>query len=105
MPPDTTAPGQRTGRAFGTFATLLTTEAAALEQAHALLTAESIERRGLRLRGWVANAIDPKFERPTENISSLESRISAPCLGIFSFEPQADPGTLAQALAVNALIT
>jgi thiamine biosynthesis lipoprotein len=40
MPPDTTAPGQRTGRAFGTFATLLTTEAAALEQAHALLTAE-----------------------------------------------------------------
>jgi len=72
---------------------------------HALLTAESIERRGLRLRGWVANAIDPKFERPTENISSLESRISAPCLGIFSFEPQADPGTLAQALAVNALIT
>jgi thiamine biosynthesis lipoprotein len=40
MPLDTTAPGQRTGRAFGTFATLLTTEAAALEQAHALLTAE-----------------------------------------------------------------
>ena len=40
MPLDTAAPGQRTGRAFGTFATLLTTEAAALEQAHALLTAE-----------------------------------------------------------------
>jgi dethiobiotin synthetase len=70
---------------------------------HALLTAESIERRGLRLRGWVANSIDPKFERLTENISSLESRISAPCLGIFSFEPQADPKALAQALAVNAL--
>ena len=71
---------------------------------HALLTAESIERRGLRLRGWVANSIDPKFERLTENIASLESRISAPCLGIFSFEPQADPETLAQALAVDALI-
>jgi dethiobiotin synthetase len=70
---------------------------------HALLTAESIERRGLRLRGWVANSIDPKFERLTENISSLESRISAPCLGIFPFEPQADPVALAQALAVNAL--
>ena len=40
MPPATRAPGHRTGRAFGTFATLLTTEAAALEQAHALLTAE-----------------------------------------------------------------
>jgi dethiobiotin synthetase len=72
---------------------------------HALLTAESVERRGLRLRGWVANAIDPEFERLTENISTLESRISAPCLGFFSFEPQADPGALAQALAVNALIT
>jgi dethiobiotin synthetase len=71
---------------------------------HALLTAESIERRGLRLCGWVANAIDPHALRPTENISSLESRISAPCLGIFPFEPQADPRTLAQALAVDALM-
>jgi dethiobiotin synthetase len=70
---------------------------------HALLTAESIERRGLRLRGWVANSIEPNFERLTENISSLESRISAPCLGIFSFEPQAGPEALAQALDVNAL--
>src|SRR5512142_1403172 len=34
------APPQRTGRALGTFATLLITEAAALEQAHAFLTAE-----------------------------------------------------------------
>jgi dethiobiotin synthetase len=72
---------------------------------HALLTAESIDRRGLRLRGWVANSIDPLFERLPENISSLASRISAPCLGVFPFEPQADPGTLARALAVDALIT
>jgi dethiobiotin synthetase len=71
---------------------------------HALLTAESIERGGLRLRGWVANAIDPKFERLTENISSLESRISAPCLGMLSFDPQADPDALAQVLAVHALM-
>ena len=40
MPPATTACQQRTSRAFGTYATVLTTEAAALEQAHALLTAE-----------------------------------------------------------------
>jgi dethiobiotin synthetase len=71
---------------------------------HALLTVESVERRGLNLRGWVANSIDPGFERVTENISSLENRISAPCLGIFAFEPQADLETLAQALAVDALI-
>jgi dethiobiotin synthetase len=71
---------------------------------HALLTAEAIERRGLRLCGWVANAIDPAVLRLAENISSLESRISAPCLGIFPFEPQAAPATLAQALAVDALM-
>ena len=70
---------------------------------HALLTVESIERRGLRLRGWVANSIDPRFERLRENISTLQSRISAPCLGFFSFEPLADPQTLAQSLAVDAL--
>jgi dethiobiotin synthetase len=71
---------------------------------HALLTAEAIERRGLRLCGWVANAIDPTILRLTENISSLESRISAPCLGIFPFEPRAEPETLPQALAVDALM-
>jgi dethiobiotin synthetase len=71
---------------------------------HALLTAESIERRGLRLRGWVANSIDPHFERLRENVSSLESRIFAPCLGFFSFEPQADPESLARGIAVDALL-
>ena len=40
MPPVTTALGHRTSRALGTFATVLTTEAAALERAHALLTKE-----------------------------------------------------------------
>ena len=71
---------------------------------HALLTAESIERRGLRLRGWVANSIDPQFERLSENFSTLRSRISAPCIGFFSFEPQAEPDVLARELAVNALM-
>ena len=70
---------------------------------HALLTAESIERRGLRLRGWVANSIDPEFERLSENISSLQRRISAPCLGILPFQPRFDISTLAQALSVDAL--
>ena len=71
---------------------------------HALLTAESIERRGLHLRGWVANTIDPEVERLKENISSLQSRLGAPCLGYFSFEPQASLETLAQGLAIDALL-
>jgi dethiobiotin synthetase len=71
---------------------------------HALLTAESIERRGLRLRGWVANSIDPRFDRAAENISTLQSRISAPCVGILSFEPRGDPEALVRELAVDALM-
>ncbi len=70
---------------------------------HALLTVESIERRGLALRGWVANSVDPGFERPAQNMASLQSRIVAPCLGFLSFEPQASHESLAAALAVDAL--
>jgi dethiobiotin synthetase len=66
---------------------------------HALLTAESIERRGLRLRGWVANCLDPKFERLEANTASLLTRIPAPCLGVLDFAPQADLQTVAQSLA------
>ena len=71
---------------------------------HALLTVESIERRGLRVRGWVANSIDPQFERLPENIAGLRSRISAPCLGFLPFAPQAGPEHPARTLAVNALL-
>lgn len=71
---------------------------------HALLTVESIERRGLHLRGWVANCIDPAFERLPENMSSLKSRIAAPCLGFFPFEPHADPESLARILTADALM-
>jgi dethiobiotin synthetase len=71
---------------------------------HALLTAESVERRGLRLCGWVANTIDPQVERLRENIASLQSRIAAPCLGYFSFEPHASAETLARALSVDVLL-
>ena len=70
---------------------------------HALLTVESIERRGLRLRGWVANSIDPHFERLAQNVAALDSRIAAPRLGSLPFAPQADPESTALAPAVSAL--
>jgi dethiobiotin synthetase len=67
------------------------------------LTAESIERRGLALRGWIANSIDPGFLRLAENVASLHSRLRAPCLGFFPFEPQASPESVAGGLSVDAL--
>ena len=48
---------------------------------HALLTAEAIERRGLRLAGWVANRIDPEMPVYEENLQTLRQRLKTPCLG------------------------
>lgn len=52
---------------------------------HALLSVEAIQRRKLRLAGWVANRIDPEMQRPAENLSALQSRIDAPLLGEIPF--------------------
>jgi len=52
---------------------------------HALLSAEAISARGLRLVGWVANQIDPGMLFPAENIEAirlrLDSQYNAPLLG------------------------
>jgi dethiobiotin synthetase len=68
---------------------------------HALLTVESIERRGLTLHGWIANSIDPSFERREENILALQNRIPAPCLGILDYAPQATAEAVGQTLAAS----
>jgi dethiobiotin synthetase len=47
---------------------------------HALLTRESIAARGVTFAGWVANAIDPRFERSAENVATLTARLGAPPL-------------------------
>lgn len=52
---------------------------------HALLTAEAIRHDGLRLAGWVANAIDPQMEAQQENIDTLRERLAAPLLGVVPF--------------------
>lgn len=42
---------------------------------HALLTAEAVRARGLRLAGWVANRIDPAMSAADDNIAYLTSRL------------------------------
>jgi dethiobiotin synthetase len=49
---------------------------------HALLTADAVERSGLTLAGWVANAIDSQFADGREYVESLERRLQAPRLEI-----------------------
>jgi len=53
---------------------------------HALLTAEAIERRGLMLAGWIANRIDPKMARFEANLSTLQTRLNAPLLGVMPYD-------------------
>ncbi|WP_338768554.1 dethiobiotin synthase [Massilia sp. METH4] len=48
---------------------------------HALLTVEAIAARGLKLVGWVANAVEPEMAFADENIEALADRIPAPLLG------------------------
>jgi dethiobiotin synthetase len=68
---------------------------------HALLTAESIERRGCRLAGWVGNCVDPAMAVRAENVATLRERLPAPCVGIV---PRLDDPTGA-AVAAHLLVT
>ncbi|MBN3856011.1 MULTISPECIES: dethiobiotin synthase [unclassified Paraburkholderia] len=53
---------------------------------HALLTAEAVAARGLKIAGWVANRIDPNMTFPEENIDTLRTLLAAqfdaPLLGV-----------------------
>ena len=47
---------------------------------HALLTRESLATRGTPFAGWIANAIDPDFDRAAENLATLTARLGMPPL-------------------------
>lgn len=57
---------------------------------HALLTAEAIRADGLRLAGWVANAVDPDMACRDENIHTLRQRLGAPLLGVVPWQSVPD---------------
>lgn len=71
---------------------------------HALLTAECVERTGLRLAGWIANAIDPAMTAADENVAALVDRLPAPLLGRLPHLPGADALSLAGHLDVSPLL-
>ena len=48
---------------------------------HALLTAEAIAARGLKLVGWVANTVDAGMPFAEDNVAALTARLPAPLLG------------------------
>ena len=57
---------------------------------HSLLTHESLRTRGLPFAGWIANAIDPHFDRSRENLATLTARLGEPPLACVPFLAQID---------------
>jgi dethiobiotin synthetase len=55
---------------------------------HAMLTARAIRADGLELAGWVANAMDPDFQRPEANLATLAAELQAPLLGALPHAPK-----------------
>jgi len=71
---------------------------------HALLTAEAIGARGLRLAGWVANRIEPAMARAAANVAALSERLGAPLIGDVPFMREPRAAEAASALEVGRLL-
>jgi len=74
---------------------------------HALLTAEAVRARGLRLAGWIGNAIDARMPWREDNMAYLRERLArqhgAPCLGLVPWLPSTDAAAVAAHLDDAAL--
>lgn len=70
---------------------------------HALLTAEAVVSRGLKLTGWVANQIDPAMPHQAANVEALRTRLPAPLLGIVPWMTVPSPAAAAGALDLSLL--
>lgn len=75
---------------------------------HALLTAEAVAARGLRLAGWIANRIEPNMMHAQNNIDTLrralQLRHNAPLLGVIDYMVPATPARVASRLDVGIVI-
>ena len=71
---------------------------------HALLTAAAIDAAGLKLAGWIANAIGPAMTAADENVAALEERFAAPLLGRLPFTAPPDARALTRHLDVGPLM-
>ena len=70
---------------------------------HALLSVESIQRRGLSLSGWVANHVNPDTPRASENIDALKARIPAPMLATVAYSSEPTVAHFEQAFNAHGI--
>ncbi len=72
---------------------------------HALLSAQAVRARGLRLVGWVANELDPAMLRIDANIQSIATRIGVPPLATLRWDPTVSAASAALDKAADALLS
>lgn len=70
---------------------------------HALMSAEAIQMRGLKLSGWVGNRIDPGMTHMEPNLDTLRRRLTVPCLGVVPLVVPALPEQIAPFLEINSV--
>lgn len=68
---------------------------------HALLTAQAVERAGLRLAGWVASCVTRDMPYREDNIEALDRRLGAPHVGTIPFMESPDPLRAARHLRIE----
>lgn len=75
---------------------------------HALLTAEAVAARGLRLAGWITNRIEPTMPHAQLNIDTLtralQQRHDAPLLGVVSYRAPVTAARVAEELDIDAVL-
>jgi dethiobiotin synthetase len=77
---------------------------------HAVLTAQAIRAKGLRLAGWVANSLQADWPYHADNVDALHQLlgsgcygITAPCWGVVPWLPSPSAAAVAQHLDVQAI--
>jgi dethiobiotin synthetase len=69
---------------------------------HAILTADAIAGCGLKLAGWIANAVDAAMPHREANVAALIKRLAAPCLGVVPRLALSTPSAVAAHLDFTA---
>ncbi|MDE2090721.1 MAG: dethiobiotin synthase [Gammaproteobacteria bacterium] len=71
---------------------------------HAQLSARAIREDGLSIAGWVANAIDPDFERRSGNLATLKLCLHMPLLGDIPWQSTLASEALADGLDTMSIL-
>lgn len=72
---------------------------------HALLTAQAVRAKGLRLAGWVGNQLGPhSMPYQEDNLATLRDWLPAPLLGVVPWLDNPTPAAVATHLDAHALM-